>query len=108
MAKCEGCGTDQAIRVTCVWPKELGGHTKVESCDRCDGQSLDDGIMVDAAGQPISFPSGGFYSTAIGDRWWGSKREFANHIREKGLVARPDWAGKSRRNSDGLHNAPRR
>jgi hypothetical protein len=66
------------------------------------------GLLVDAAGQPISFPTGGFYSVAVGDRWWGSKREFAYHMQSNGLVARPDLAmGRKERNHDGTRNASR-
>lgn len=98
--KCTGCGTDKAIRTT-----KVGNHP--ETCDRCDGRSLDTGVIVDAAGQPISFPDGGFYSVAAGDRFWSNKRDYANYLNKNGFVQRPDLA-MGRKNHNGLKNAPRR
>jgi hypothetical protein len=107
---CAGCGNTAALRVKTWWEKndpQTGAGQKFESCERCDGMSLSRGVPVDAAGQEISFPTGGFYSVALGDRWWGSKREFVNYVKENGLVGRPELA-MGRKNHDGLRNAPRR
>lgn len=109
MSLCGGCGNDKAIRVHTVWERadpKTGAGRKMESCEGCDGSGTGRGVPVDAAGQPISFPTGGFYSVAIGDRYWGSKSEFVDHIKKNNFVARPDLAmGRKGGNHDGFRNA---
>lgn len=108
MAHCEGCGTDKAIRILCQWPQELGGHTKIESCDRCDGGNYGDHQMRDAAGQPVSGPSEPWFSTAAG-RAFSGKREFSEYLRSNGLAQNVTKAmNKGGNKSDWKCNAPKR
>lgn len=101
--KCLGCGSEAVrTRTRCV-----GGEI-CQSCNVCDGRGAGTSVPVDAAGQPISFPNGGFYSVALGDRWWGSKREFVDYVQKNNFVARPDMAmGRKGRDHNGTRNAPR-
>lgn len=104
---CMGCGNSKAIRTASRFvTAENGERVNLETCDHCDGRSLDTGVPVDAAGQPISFPTGGFYSVAVGDRYWSNKRDFVSYVKKNGLVARPDIA-MGRKNQNGLRNAPK-
>jgi hypothetical protein len=96
---CGTCGSN-AIRTTIHYHK----GDRIETCNHCDGRSSGTSVPVDAAGQPISFPTGGFYSIALGDKYWDSKRDFVNYVQKNGFVGRPDIA-MGRKNHNGFRNA---
>ena len=102
------CGSLDYVRQTLRDVKtEDGKKISIWSCDRCDGSNTSRGVPVDASGEPISFPTGGFYSVAMGDRYWSNKREFVDYVKQNGFVAMPDLA-MGRKNHDGYRNAPKR
>lgn len=105
-ARLDDCAS-RAASVALGYAADLLTEGRVVKCLAVMGMERT-GLPVDAAGQRISFPTGGFYSIALGDRWWGNKQEFVSYIKENGFIARPDLAmGRKGRDHDGRRNAPR-
>lgn len=105
-ARLDDCAS-RAASVALEYAFDLLTDDRVVKCLAVVGMERT-GLPVDAAGQRISFPTGGFYSIALGDRYWGSKSEFVDYIKQNGFIARPDLAmGRRERDHDGRRNAPR-
>lgn len=99
---CLSCGFDDKDFVVGSY---VSGKNGVISCEKC-ASGIKFCSYTDAAGQPVHMPTEGFYSVALGDRFWSSKAELSNYMKENNLVQRVDLA-MGRKNHNGFKNAKR-